>query len=311
MGFLDKFKKQEKKPVEQTAVQSLPIYNVADNFMILVRFNSDIWYEALEFIEACSRTVKTLGTKFASMKYNLQTIISHTAEEVAQESKDFQANKPIQFINQRYYILISGNDYAYARLFDILSLSNPILSTIRKDIEANRSSTVYNQLFEYNILSLDDFKHQNIAPKYDGLVFTEKCNHDDVELIMSKLPSCFSAMDIARVINIYWRGNQISAAGIIKFLTDMENATESEILWKVVQSAIPSLYKKILRNPTRENIKKLAQPIYFWDDETVDPEIEFEPDKSIEEMDEVFQTQYERFNPIDESQFRPIDEKLQ
>ena len=43
----------------------------------------------------------------------------------------------------------------------------------------------------------------------------------------------------------------------------------------------------------------------------VDPDGEFEPDKSMEEMDETFQAQYERFNPIDESEFKKIDEPTQ
>ena len=192
----------------------------------------------------------------------------------------------------------------------MLPLSNPILATIKQDIEANRSSTAYETLFADAILELDRFVHQGSAPKYDDMVKVSRWRHDDIKLIMSKLPSCFSAMDIIRVINVFWLDRQMDAVHLIKYAEEQEDPGSRRLVWDVINDCVPTLYAKILRNPIHNNLIMLARPIYFWDDECIDPEIEFEPDKSIDEMDEIFRTQYERFSPIDESQFRPIDEKV-
>lgn len=298
MKLFDKFKKPV-IPIQKTNVQSIPIYNGKNNFIVLVQYNDKIWYEVLEFVEA-------------AMRSGVSVVISHTAETVKLDNTEFEANKPIEFINQRYYLIASGSDMNYFRLFNNLSLSNPILETLQKDIQANRSHADYGPLFAYNVLDKSKFAYHDILPTYDeGIKITDKLYHDDIGYIMSKLPSCFSAMDIARIIKIYYNDiARFTPIDVIRMTMEESSLLSKDIAAFIIGAITDTLYSKILKNPSKDNLERLVQPIYFWEDSQTDPDGEFDPDKTVDEMDELFQTQYERFNPIDESEFKPIDETV-
>ena len=313
MSLFDVFKKRQVEN-DYTTAQSIVCYNAELNFIVLVQYGYDDFYDALEFVEAATRA-------------HLKVIVSHMAEEQKVEKGEeaiegkLVANKPTVFINHRFYILVSGTDQDYKDIYNILSLSNSILSTITKDIYANRSSSFYENLIKDTIFEYEHFVHQKVAPKYDHPISMSydriEERVDDISKIIDKLPLSYSPLEIARIINIYsnYTDSPMSADEFAKWA--LEPVKNSDRRIGIFQRFI-QIYKVLLghKEISMKDIEVFTQPIYNRNDLSDNENFEYPTDKSIEDMDNLFQEQYDRFNPFaieDEDNpiiYKDIDEQM-
>lgn len=288
------------------------IYNGEFNFIILVSFSEDYFPDAIELLVACNNNrfsnnkISILNTRYVHSSYDEKTDI-------------IDKNKSITIIHPKNYILIGGNDKHYSALYNnINNISNNILSEISKEICANRCSTYYKKLIDDGVLP-NRFKYNGIKPKYDEPVFTKRkynrTSYDNVSLMLSKLPNCFTGSDLLKFINTYsyycmdngeetFRRVNLQTAYdylydvyINNFLSDKEKITDE----------YADMYKALIKNGSDEVYKNLVGPQYLvMDDEAMPGNV------TDEHLDEIFRQQYERFTGIYENniEYEDIDEQI-
>lgn len=310
------------KEVHNDKIQSRVIYNTKQNFIILISFGNTYFYSVLEFIS---------GVNSMHEKNGMEVILSHTATEVEQtEDEDNYSKKPIEMINDRYYLLISGTTKQYQRLFDIVPQSNDVLKVITNDIYHCCCSTDFDYLIELGVLNLNRFKYQNIVPDtYDEYKSYYSCltvngEYDDFDKIMLRLPALFSAIDVAKIINVYPKINGESVITNIPQLIDWLNgkqekkscvnftALSSEDGLKTYECLKEPLLSHIIPNPDLDILSVISAPVFMREDLTEEDRIN--GDIPVEKMDELFQQDYDRFTQptadYTEGGYELIDEQL-
>ena len=303
MSFFNRlFKKTEEISTDKLRI----IYNSQANFIILISYGAKDFYSVVEFTSALS-----------GLSNSINVVTSHTAtEEAPIENEDNFSKKAITIINNRYYLLIGGSSAQYAMLFDVIPQSNAILRCITQEIYHNRDSSPFSSLIELGILDLGRFKYQNIVPNiYDKP--KEYSDHidklfygryDDFKKIMSKLPSSFSAIDVARLIYIYAalpNTSELLTMRIPEFISDTLGEKNGSIDMHYNVSirdffsntyALLSqlcLFDSIIPNADLDILSIITVPIYMR--EELNDEDRINGDIAIDKMDELFQQDYDRF----------------
>ena len=297
MGLLNLFKKKN-RIIETETVQSTVIYNSELKFVVLFSYGSKHAQDLAEFINAFGGFVR----------------FAHTAVETElEESENDYSKKTIQITNNKYYVVIAGspkNTYPY--IYRHISLSNVFLEALTKEIYQHLDSSNFQYLIDDAVLDFNKFKYKNIKPKYDEmggpLVFnfkrragtTDIENYvfwDNFKLIMSRLPNVFSAIDIAKMIAIYPRSFGCQHVDILVW--DMNGGMPGEDghpydweeeLFKLLKE---DLFNAIIPNSTPELLQIMNLPIYLRED--LDEDDEVVGNVPVEQLDEIFQQQYDRF----------------
>lgn len=188
--------------ITTSAIRCTTIYNTEKNFIVLIQYGSQHFYDVMEFINCANRA-------------GLKIILAHNADisnqsDMLPVESGLETKVPAKIINHRYYMLVSGEPTNYANIAHYLSLSNPVYDAILTEAYQHITSTAFSKLIEDHVLNEDSFKYIRVRPPYDELQMvvnpindTGVTYHDDVNLILSKLPNCFDAIDIARIIHIY------------------------------------------------------------------------------------------------------------
>ena len=305
MGIFNKFKKVTNEGKLMTKV----VYNTRKNLMILVSYTSKNFYDVVELLQAIN----------SGSVDNMNVYLSHDAEEKElskEELNDFD-KKQVTIINSRYYLLISGSPEAYADIYNkIYNLSNPILEMISNDIYNHCSSTYFNSLIEYGILDKGRFKFQGVIPtNYDDLYhFTvgtrsntllRSMEVDDIREILKRIPSSFSAVDIAPSINIY-----DDTEGISFSIVELLNLVGKDNIFALVAKELREvIYSNIVKEPSIETLAILKAPVFLREN----LEDEINGTMSIDQMDEIFQQEYDRFTGVTAEytgEYEDIDEVL-
>lgn len=305
MSFFNRlFKKTEE--ISTDKLQSRIIYNSQANFIILISYGAKDFYSVIEFTSALSE-----------LHDSVNVITSHTAtEEEAIENENSFSKKAIKIINNRYYLLIGGSSEQYAKLFDTVPQSNTVLKCIIQDIYHNRDSAPFSSLIELGILDLNRFKYQNIVPNiYDRLKeysdYADNVFHgwyDDFREIMSKLPSSFSAIDVARLIYIYAalpNTADLLTMRLPEFISDTlgEKNGSVDMHYNVaIRDFFFNTYSilfhlcffdSIIPYADLDILSVITVPVYMR--EELNEEDRINGDIPLDKMDELFQQDYDRF----------------
>ena len=325
MGLFSKkiksiFKRQNRK------VQSKVIYNTKFNVIILIQYYDANLYSAMQFLNNAN-------------KVGLTTLISHYAEvnkedeEVNNSEGKIKINIPIEYINQKYYMLISGTPEQYAELYKYLDLSNTLLDSITLEIYNNISSTPFDEIITTGVLIEDEFKFSKRAAEYDKLVHAPNklkdfdIHYDDFNLIMSRIPNTFEAISVVGLIHIYEtepdliNGTYENPIEIVKKMFEATNhydnheGQETYFLNRELILALSQLYDAIapelIDTNNIDTLYTLIAPIYMI--EEFEDDVLSTGEVSPEKLDDIFQQEYDRFtNPLADSDilYVNVDEKI-
>lgn len=303
--FINHFIRKEN--VDDGKLRSKVIYNTRYNLIILVSYSSKDFESVIEFLSAAE-------------KANITSILSHSAKEKElseEEMQDFD-KKTVTIIDNRYYMLLSGMPENYASIMHYIDLDNDVLKILINDFYHYCSSTYFKTHVEYGVIDANKFIFKNVAPtNYNKLVECGKDSraqyyYDDLELILNSLPESFLAMDLAKCINIYEKpfDDNILKRMYYDINTLVYKVSEGcgteydQIIVKNMHKA----FKLLVPDPCVETLSILNAPLYLREN----LEDMYTAAKPIEELDELFQQEYDRFTQITagESEYEDIDEHI-
>ena len=301
MSFLqkikNKFNKKNKKIniINESYLNTEVIYNVRENFIILISFTEDYFYSVMEFL-SYRRTYLNINIQLADSIYS----------EVLDETDAFGDN--IRIIHNKYYLLIGGESAFYNNLFRWAdNMANSVIQAIMTEIYNNRTSSDFKPLIDHGILIEDKFKYKNIKPNYDHYAnenIPKTHTYDDASLIMSKIPDCFTGQNLLKFIHCYQFGDQSDYYTAIDIIYKAY-IDDNSIFQLLIKRDFKDLYHSLAKNPTKEILMNFIGPQYLV--ESVEA---IAGDVSDDQLDEIFKQQYDRFNAIrdDFIKYEDIDE---
>ena len=321
-----KFKSNNYIDINSNGVRSMSIYNTEQNFIVLIEYNPLVFYDVIEFLNYASNS-------------RLKILISHSNREVLEQEEsrmDIKPRKNYKFVENRYYLIISGEPGDYANALEYIPLSNIIMENIMQEVYQNISSTEFNDYIKDNVISLDSFKYKKVRPNYDELKSINNDlleNHimyyDDIETIKSRLPSCVSTLDLASIIHLYFNKDfsnridylYINATDLINkyhtlsLLESNKNTNMTSQLATTIMhiKLLKPLWEIILPYYDENNLDLLtilSSPIYLKSE--LDEDDLSYADLPISKLDQIFQETYDKFNnpSIDSAIYKNIDEVL-
>ena len=250
------------------------IYKTRRSMYLLIQYNESDFDDVLEFITSCGKS-------------GILVVNQHVYEDIEDDDRaTLKANTPLRRINERYYTLINGTYNAYAKLYENINVANSILQSVTKDICNSCCSTYFNKLIEDGILK--DFKHNGILPKYDDSVICKMDNmtvtYDDIDKILNRLSSSYNALDIYDMITI----EHDTILKLSHIISEYVTNNNYQVLMTILRQNT-NLLSYYSEDISKDGLKYLTYPMYNRDVNTVNG------DKSIAEMDEIFQQDYDRF----------------
>lgn len=254
------------------------IYNEKNNFMILISFTEKYFTDAIQFLSAVSYT--DLSVKFVQSSYE-------------------EKNNDNILIHNRYYILISGNDYDYIGFYETIdSCSNSIALALEKDIINYRNMDTYSNTYFYesgNIVKYD--KRIDICS--DELIYTI----DDIKKIKSNLPECFTGQMLLDFIYLSV-GNDYRS--LFSLLCDAYNFDDNDCK-NIIEKIKKPVLSLICAYPTDAVLKNWCGPQYLVNDDGL-----IAGDIDNESIDDIFKQDYQKFTAIasDDVEYVDIDEEL-
>ena len=322
MALKDLFKIFKKAPEKKTVVDSNDsfvrtsvVWNTFDHIIFLISCTEDYALPLCEFIEPCTSTI---GVQIKLMQSSFD-------EELEDRDK---YGDPIYVSHKRLYAVAAGAPGEFGHLIaELANLANPIWSAIEREIYNNCHYAGFAWLEPYGVFNRSDFLYQKTHPKYD-----ENCEvgphllknvdficYTDPEVLLSRLPNCFTGRSILRMINVEYGNVSANAEDILRFaFADTEyddyadNSDEDDdSLFTVdaVMTQLEDLYKTILkRDVTEDALKSLIEPLFLHnEDGTIVGDI------SDEHLDEIFRQSYDRFSAVadENTQYEDIDERLE
>ena len=319
MGLFSKiFNKKES--IDNGKLMTKVVYNTRYNLIILVSYSSNYFYSIIEFLDAVSKS-------------KVKSYISHSAKEKEYTEEELQEfdKKKVKIVENRYYLLLSGSPEDYIGIYNnIDNLSNEVLGMISNDIYNHCSSAYFKYLIDFCILDLGKFRFQNIVPNnYDKLYefSLDKyatngetyCKHyvDNIDTILNNIPDTFSAIDIAHIIKFYNHPESckdiqvlFNAAYLIDTIyNDNTNKTVMRYLNIIANATKDFIFKKIVAEPSIETLSIVNSPVFLREN----LEYEFTGNMAVEDMDTIFQQEYDRFTqPTADHMFdyEDIDERI-
>ena len=303
MDFLQKIKNKLNKKNKKTSttnesyLNTEVVYNVKDNFIILISFTEDYFYSVMEFL-SYRRTYLNLNIQLADS----------ICSEVLEEIDAFGDN--IRIIHNKYYLLIGGESAFYNNLFRWAdNMANFVIQAIITEIYNNRTSSDFKTLIDHGILVEDKFKYKNVKPDYDHYAnenVPKTHTYDDASLIMSRIPDCFTGQNLLKFIHCYQFGEESDYYTAIDIIYKAY-ADGNSIFQLLIERDFKDLYHSLVKNPTKEILMNFIGPQYL-----VESAEAITGDISDDQLDDIFKQQYDRFTAIkdDSIVYEDIDEKL-
>lgn len=286
------------------------IYNAERNFIFYFCFTPDYNAEAIEFLEAVSQCGDSIHTKFVQANYIEDVDLSEEDEEdFSNKRHDSKETDPyavheVAVTHNRNFLLVSTNDSSLVIVYEkIDNITNKFISLISNDIIKNRKSDKYYSLIKDSILNEDDFEDF----EYDNVIGLAgyAFKYDDINKILARLPSVFSARDLINMVYVYGIDGgmmNFTIAEVIKYNPSTFGDFSFDDVIKPLKDPV---LKKLVKNPTDDVLKNLVGPKYLiYDDESIPGDI------SDESLDELFRQKYERFNSLltDDITYEDIDD---
>ena len=221
-----------------------------------------------------------------------RSIYIQTSDDIETEELDEDGNQIINSIPKNYLLMPLQISHIES-LINNIDIANPFLNKIINEAYDNINSSYFKNIDIYNtILNKNLFMNRNINTKenmleYNNIIYT------DIQELLKKLPSEFSGIDLCYILYMNIRGAIFKLDEIYKIYL-----TEDEII---------HVYNGALKNPSRENINKLNEPLYK---RNIDEDELIHGDLSSHDIDQIFKEQYNRFSAIanDNTSYMDIDE---
>jgi len=304
--MFEKFKRLISKKIinDKAELNALVVYNTDSNFIVLIQYGQDHFYDAIEFVNCANNA-------------SLKIIASQSAQEEPQLLEDHSISiRPMRIYNRRSYLLVSGTTHNWCGLYDYIDRTNPMMEKVTDLIYQNCTSTDFDILIKYGVLDEDKFRFRRIKSQaYDTLesvfnpVRKASIRFDNVSKIMSKLPDCFSSRDLLSIIHIYKEDSDQYSTAYDLLLDVARKDSESVILYKILSDP---LYGHFMKNHDLQALTTLLYPIYLREDLTDDDFII--GDVSFEDLDELFKRQYDKYSmpTIDNTEYydKDVDEPV-
>ena len=304
--MFEKFKRLISKKIinDKAELNALVVYNTDSNFIVLIQYGQDHFYDAIEFVNCANNA-------------SLKIIASQSAQEEPQLLEDHSISiRPMRIYNRRSYLLVSGTTHNWCGLYDYIDRTNPMMEKVTDLIYQNCTSTDFDILIKYGVLDEDKFRFRRIKSQaYDTLesvfnpVRKASIRFDNISKIMSKLPDCFSSRDLLSIIHIYKEDSDQYSTAYDLLLDVARKDSESVVLYKILSDP---LYGHFMKNHNLQALTTLLYPIYLREDLTDDDFII--GDVSFEDLDELFKRQYDKYSmpTIDNTEYydKDVDEPV-
>jgi hypothetical protein len=276
------------------------VYNSRYNFIVLVNYTEDFFFDMIEFMSAVIKA-SAYDDNGAMVTAMTNTFIDETPEP---DDENYAYNEPIR--HNLYYTLLGGSPEQYAKIYQVISsYSNPILQAIQDDIYEHCSSSYFKDLIDDGILDIGKFKHSGISGDYSTPYSYDcpyrECTCDNAADMLKNTPEVFTGEDLLPFIKIYLNRNDDKFYATADILLKHHDGLDYAIL-----EAADQMYKDLLGENYKDNIEKYAMPAYLRadDEEPVTGEV------PISDLDEAFQQDYEKFTGVydDHVEYMDIDE---
>ena len=309
---------------QDRSIQSKIIYNTKYNIVILVQYRDPNLYSAMQFLNNANKS-------------GLVTLIAHYAEskeeprETSNSTGKIKINTPIEYINQKYYMLVSGTPSQYADIYNHLELSNPILESITLEIYNNVSSTPFKDLITNGVLNEDNFKYTSRDAVYDRISIVQsnikdsKIYYDDFSLIMGRTPSIFENINVINLIHVYQseqdyiNGTYVTPVEIVREMYKSMNHYDTSVgqesyffnhdLIKTLEPLYNSIAPELIDISNMQSLYTLIAPIYMV--EAFEDDVLLTGTIPMEKLDDIFQQEYDRFtSPLEDVVYVNVDEPV-
>ena len=294
-----------KKIINKNAdLNALVVYNTDSNFIILIQYGQENYYDAIEFVNGANAA-------------GLRVLISQTAQEEPGIVEDNSISiRPMRIFDQRSYLLVSGTTNNWCGLYDYVNMASPIMEKITQLIYQSCTSTDFDRLIKYGVMDEDRFTFRRIKSQvYDALetafnpVKHSTIRFDNVSKILSKLPKCFSTRDLLSIIHIYQSDEETYVTAYDLLLDVARGDTTSDAVYKILSTP---LYGQIMDHPDTATLMTSLYPIYLREDLTDDDFMI--GTASFEDIDELFRRQYDKYSmpTIDNTEYydKDVDEPV-
>ena len=303
MGIKNLFSKLKKqsKPVDNTKkiesddsyCYSNIVWNSKYNLIILLSFTEDYFDQIIDLQDSISNMLdSSVSSKIVYSSYDEET-----------NEKDEDGNN-IWIIHKKYYMLIGGHPIIWQELYKYANnLSSDVLNAISNEITNNCNSYYFYTIIKDGIIG--DFKCNNKDPEYDieKEIYEDGIIYTDPKVLMSRLPTGFTARDVLKFIKISDYGLSYDTDA----LTELANATNYTNDDFCNKYNLYNLYADLFNNPTVERLKLLLEPLYKQPDDDL-----IAGDVDDESLDAIFREHYERFSAVTDNSihYEDIDEQL-
>lgn len=264
------------------------LYNATKNFVVFVSFSNDYLSDGAELLGAITNC-NAIKAKYNHIQYD---------EYLDNDNGGYNVIE-----HRKYYIILSGDSHAYNMFYkEISNLANPLLKAISKEIFNSRVSSDFEDLIKDNIFNIGDFKSNN--PQYDEYIkAAEYCYHDNISLIIKRLPSSFSTIDLLEIVNCYDR--EFIATSALDMIHEACNSNRCKCL---IGTVFSKFFNALLHDISDETLYKIIGPKY-----KIDADMGFYGIYSDAEVDDIFKEQYDKFSAIANPNihYEDIDEILE
>lgn len=306
----DKFKRKN-KIVKESYIHSTFIESCCkkdNNFyyfssIILFEFTDDKFPDVCEFLDAS----KLEASKLISTSLDIETGIDKYGE-------------PIYISYPKNYFLIKCTPQQIVdTILNINGLSNQVLKCLKAEIYEHMPRKDFIELERYDILDMNAFKMEEIEEtdftyiKYESNEMLFNCNNIlfvSFNNILSKLPKCFTALDVIEFITILMYNESFVTS------TDKEWIVFNAHDLKYKKSILAILYNngifKYLFNDIsmHDILNMLITPVF---NRNTDDDNILNGSLSDENIDDIFKQQYDRFNNVTDDNiiYKDIDEIIE
>ena len=294
LNWFKKRKNKKKKYSDDEYIRSSFIHadynflshDVYPTFYILFEFTNSYCQSAIDI------TIKSLGVFIASSN-------DKETEELDEDGNNIIISTP------KNYLLVS---LGISDIYDILQnidIANPFVYELIQQLYENANSSYFTDLINDGIMNEALFLNKEINKK-QNIIKVGRIEYTDINWLLKSLPSEFTGVDL---IPLFWFNIKINGENYpcnLKELIICDFKVKEEL---ITDEEVSCLYYGVLKHPTKENLKKLIQPLYK---RSIDENELINGELSSYDVDQLFKEKYDRFSAIknDNTTYMDIDEVL-
>ena len=287
-------------------------YCTAGSTILLFKFSDDYLPDCMELVTCCSgKHLNFTNYKFATDKANIGKIKVNK-----DNTKDGTVKKIGRSSVNVNYLLMNIKVRDITNIIKNINLSNVFIKEIINIIYDTIDYSFFRELIDLDLLQLDKFKsfHEDLVIARNIYIDSKSgmyLYYQNIDNILSELPSVFTAADFVDMINILYCGDgkaiNKNLLELIQLSTSNYTTEDEKELISIVNSS-KIFYDNIIKGVYRlEDMAELAKPYCLRDADFVTGKIE---DSDIDGADEDYINDIKGANvysPLLENQTTLID----